>query len=390
MNKSNVLVVTRNLPPLVGGMERLIWHVLDELRQDYKVHVVGPKGCKNRLPQDVSGIEVQLKPMVLFLLRAGLCALWSALRLRPTIIFAGSGLTAPIVWIIARLLRCKCGVYLHGLDVCAQHPVYQLLWVPLFRHFDAVIVNSHYTKQLAIKAKVPASCISILHPGVKIPAMDYGNAGRLSFRSRHGFGSSPLLLYVGRITPRKGLLPFIDNILQHIVAEIPTVMLVVIGGAPINALQTATDEYAAAGSALKKKGLAAKVCFLGSCTDEELDAAYFAADILVFPVQENAYDIEGFGMVAIEAAAHGLPTVAFAVGGVPDAVSHGSSGKLILSGDNIAFAKAVVKYINDEKTPDQSEACKHFAQLFAWNVFGDKLRKIFRSVTNGSASLANI
>ncbi len=42
------LVITRNLPPMVGGMERLVWHIVDELRVDYRAHVIGPQGCGGR------------------------------------------------------------------------------------------------------------------------------------------------------------------------------------------------------------------------------------------------------------------------------------------------------------------------------------------------------
>jgi phosphatidyl-myo-inositol dimannoside synthase len=223
MTKPNVLVVTRNLPPLVGGMERLIWHAIDELRSDYQVQVVGPSGCKHKLPPDVNVIEVQLRPMLFFLLGATLAAIWSAMRHRPNIVFAGSGLTAPIVWIIARLSSARCIVYLHGLDVRVQHPVYRSLWLPFFRYFDHVLVNSRYTKQLALEAKVPSECITILHPGVAMPDMADAHKKNLAFRSRYNFGQSPIMLCVGRITPRKGLLCFVENILPKIVSEAPEI-----------------------------------------------------------------------------------------------------------------------------------------------------------------------
>ena len=46
----NALIITRNLPPLVGGMERLVWHIVDELREAYRLHVIGPAGCGAHLP----------------------------------------------------------------------------------------------------------------------------------------------------------------------------------------------------------------------------------------------------------------------------------------------------------------------------------------------------
>ena len=121
----------------------------------------------------------------------------------------------------------------------------------------------------------------------------------------------------------------------------------------------------------------------------ELDDAYFAADVLIFPVQERENDIEGFGMVAIESAAHGLPTVAFSVGGVPDAVADGCCGKLIPADDNIAFAQAVIDLLSRQSSPVQVDACLNFAESFQWDAFGNQLRDICRNIETGDGDFAN-
>src|SRR3546814_12930756 len=71
------------------------------------------------------------------------------------------------------------------------------------------------------------------------------------------------------------------------------------------------------------------------------DLVYKAASAHIFPVREIPGDPEGFGMVAVEAAAHGVPTIAFATGGIVDAVAEGESGRLIRPGDYGAFAGVV-------------------------------------------------
>src|SRR3546814_1721721 len=80
---------------------------------------------------------------------------------------------------------------------------------------------------------------------------------------------------------------------------------------------------------------------IGRIGDRELEDAWAASAVHVFPVREIPGDPEGFGMVAMEAAAHGVPTVAYAVGGVPDAVLDGTSGVLVQPGDEVGFAEAV-------------------------------------------------
>ncbi|MCZ2152548.1 MAG: hypothetical protein LC114_01395 [Bryobacterales bacterium] len=79
MPAPRILHIARNLPPLVGGMERLNWHIADELSKQVEVRVVGPKGSHELKPKNVSLTEAPLKPLPLFLLVATLKAPGSAL-----------------------------------------------------------------------------------------------------------------------------------------------------------------------------------------------------------------------------------------------------------------------------------------------------------------------
>lgn len=373
------MVITRNLPPLVGGMERLVWHIASELRPDYRLHVVGPAGCRTLLPSAVTASEIPVRPMAAFLLRTKLTSIWQALRLRPRLIIAGSGLTAPFAWLAARLCGARCVVYLHGLDIEARHPIYRLLWRPFFRRFDRILVNSRFTEQLARSAGVPAKHIAILHPGVDLPDPRGAPNQTVSFRERHGLGDHPILLYVGRITARKGLAGFAQDVLPQILNQQPETRLVVIGDEPTQALHHQSGERQRVIDALRALHLEDRVLFLRNIDDDALRAAYFSADALVFPVQERPGDHEGFGMVAIEAAAHGLPTVAFASGGVVDAIEDGTSGRLIPPGDTRAFADAVLEIVARADPASRRAACRQFAERFAWPLFGEALRSSCRS-----------
>ncbi|WP_407276068.1 glycosyltransferase family 4 protein [Halothiobacillus sp. DCM-1] len=368
------LLITRNLPPLVGGMERLVWHLVDALAQDYRVHVIGPAGCAAHLPTGVTANEIPITPLWRFLLRTKWQALLQAWRLRPKVILAGSGLTAPFAWLAARLVGARCVVYLHGLDIEAQHLAYRILWRPFFKRFDRVFVNSRFTRELALNAGVPEARLQILHPGVTLPDSSQAEPARADFRRRHQLGAQPVLLYVGRITARKGLLPFIRDIFPLILQTRPDTRLVVIGDEPKWALKQDNSLGAQIQHILKARGLTAQVDFLGERAqdDPELSAAYFAADALIFPVQNTPGDNEGFGMVAIEAAAHGLPTVAFNAGGVGDAVADGVSGRLVAAGDQAAFARAALDLL--AQAPD-SASVRRFAQQFAWPEFSAALTR---------------
>ncbi|WP_083250877.1 glycosyltransferase family 4 protein [Acidihalobacter aeolianus] len=366
-------------------MERLVWHIVEGLYPEWHTHVIGPRGCREYLPPEVDSREVPIQPLWRFLLHIKLAALHQAFRLRPKLVIAGSGLTAPFAWLAARLVGARCMVYLHGLDVEARHPIYRLAWRPFFRHFDHVLVNSRFTRQLAVAAGVARSRISILHPGVTLPELAQANDQRTQFRNRYALGEVPLMLYVGRITARKGLADFIRWSLPNIIASVPAAKLVVIGDVPSGALLGSTDERARIDEFLHAVGLEHCVVFLGARAhdDPELDAAYFAADVSIFPVQQRPYDNEGFGMVAIEAAAHGLPTVAFDVGGIGDAVAGGISGELISPAQFEDFARAVCTYLLNSEEDRQvlTSSARVFATKFAWPEFAVHLRNTCRDIT---------
>lgn len=138
-----ILVITRNLPPLMGGMERLVWHILDELRIDYDVHAIGPRDSAGQAPEGVSMVEVAESPLWRFLLGMTSKTIREAVQLRAAFVVAGSGLTAPFAWLAARLVGTKTIVYLHWLDIKAQRHLYRAFWLPIIRRCDIVLVNSH-------------------------------------------------------------------------------------------------------------------------------------------------------------------------------------------------------------------------------------------------------
>ena len=124
------------------------------------------------------------------------------------------------------------------------------------------------------------------------------------------------------------------------------------------------------------------VKFLGKVDDELLTHSYAAADVLLFPLVETVGDVEGFGLVAIEAAACGTPTVAFAVGGVTDAISEGVSGHLVAPGDYDAFRESVISVLNAPRRP---QLAIDFAEGFAWEHYHKRLQDILVANVSGAA-----
>ncbi len=367
-HRTGVLLLTRNFPPLWGGMERLNWNLARQLAQRAPLGIVGPEGCAREAPAQAAVSEVPLRPLWRFLLLASAKGLGMARQARPQWVLAGSGLTAPLAWLAARAAGARCAAYVHGLDLAVAHPLYRTLWFAALRRMDAVIANSHASAELARALGVPPQRLSVVYPGVDVAVPDSG--ARERFRRQHGLGDAPVLLSVGRLSERKGLREFVSEVLPGIARSRPGVRLVVVGDVPAAALHAKAQSISSIEQAAQAAGVGHCLMMLGRRFGEELTDAYAAADVHVFPVRQIPGDPEGFGMVAIEAAAQGVATVAYATGGVVDAVAHGVSGLLVPPGDAQGFAAAVVRILD---APPDAAGVRAFALGFAWERFGSQV-----------------
>ena len=144
-NNKSILIITRNLPPLIGGMERLNWHIADELSNEYDVTIISHTQAQKTAPSKVKCYAVPLNPLPLFLVLAFIQTFWICITQRPDILFAGSGLTAPIAVFWAKIFRKKSMVYIHGLDIGTDNKLYNTLWIPFIQNATRVIANSSPT-----------------------------------------------------------------------------------------------------------------------------------------------------------------------------------------------------------------------------------------------------
>jgi phosphatidylinositol alpha-1,6-mannosyltransferase len=371
-----ILIISRNFPPLIGGMERLVFNIYRQLGKQHECGVIGPPGSGSFLRSQNQSYECRLQPVPFFVLSATFKGLWASCRNKYTICIAGSGLTAPAVVIASKLCAMKSVTFVHGLDLIVKSRIYQLVFLPFIRRSDIVVANSHNTARLARKAGIPEEKIVVLHPGVDIPDKP---STRRDFRKQYNLEGKSLLLSAGRLVPRKGLAEFIRYSLPAVVERHEKTMLVIIGSEPENALKRTNSVVKDIQSAMEERGLEDNVLMTGRVDDDVLAAAYEEADCFVFPLLDVSGDVEGFGMVAVEAAAHGLPTIAFNAGGVGDAIAEGESGFLLAPGDYEGFGLALIKCLDDPGMMPPPASCRSFAERFDWDRFGEKLGRIINS-----------
>ncbi len=353
-------------------MERLNYHAFESLSDRYETMLLGPKGCGDyALGSPFTAVSTASS--LRYLLRSCFEACRLSRQWKPDLIIAGSGVTALPARIAARCSGAATVTFVHGLDIIYPSHLYQIGFVPAICRSDRVIANSANTARLARSAGVLEKQIEILHPGVTLPRQPSElPPPQLGFNLQ----GKRVLLAVGRLIRRKGLPEFIRYALPEIVQSEPDLLFLVVGAAsessPLKKEGIETDLQ----QAIVETGMQGHVKLLGRLSDELLEQLFSIASLHIFPVLDLPGDVEGFGMVAIEAAAHGVPTIAFNSGGVPDAVKDGVTGYLVEPENYSAFSQAVIRGLNTPGKALSAQCCIEYATHFSWDNYGQRLSAI--------------
>jgi glycosyltransferase involved in cell wall biosynthesis len=310
-----VLFVTRKYPPRVGGMESLSYGLLTGFPE----------------PKTTITLGRSQKHLVWFLpyviTRLALTAH------RYDVIHLGDAMLCSAGF-LPRLLGRRVAVSVHGLDLTYRRSIYQA-YLKVFLRADVFIANSESTQRLAeARGLRPVRAISIGVPPRYFSVSRSSNRDAELEQKRAGRAA---LVTVGRLVRRKGAAWFV----RHVLPQLPNVLYVVIGvGADREEILRAAAET----------GTSDQVWLVGSVSDARLLDLLGSSDVFVMPNIPVPGDIEGFGIVAIEAAAAGLPVVASRLEGIPDAIADGENGRLVPAQDAPALVHALTELIaNPEK-----------------------------------------
>jgi phosphatidylinositol alpha-1,6-mannosyltransferase len=267
--------------------------------------------------------------------------LWLGLRHRFDAIHAGRVL--PEGWVgvcLARLLRLPLVVYAHGEEITTWRRSPRRLKAMRFayRRADRVVANSEFTRDRLLELGVDPKRIRIIHPGVDLQRF---HPGQESVDLRQGLGigaGQKLILSVGRLSRRKGFDQVI-RALPQLLREGLDVRYAIIGiGEDRDYLQALALE----------RGVAERVHLLGHVESADLPRWYCAADLFAMPNREIDGDTEGFGMVFVEAAACGTPSLAGMAGGTGAAVIDEVTGLRVDGADEDAVTRALARLLGDE------------------------------------------
>ncbi len=215
----------------------------------------------------------------------------------------------------------------------------------------------------------PRERIEIVAPGVHHAFFSPGD--RRGARQALGLGDHPVLLFVGRIQPLKG----VDVAIEALAASHHHDAQLVIVGGPSGA--EGDLEAAHARALVAHHGLDARVHFVEPQPHHLLSTYYRAADLCIVPSRS-----ESFGLVALEAAACGTPVVAAAVGGLRTLVQHGRTGLLVDQRDPRWFAESIDELLDDPtRAADMALESARLSMDYTWSTTAGRLRRLYADLT---------
>ncbi len=369
-----ILVCSWNYPPVVGGIEQVAQQTALGLhRLGHEVTVLAaalPEGAAEVPGDGVEVVRAAKKGIPRFLLHAVREGARRIKRERPDWIFCTSLTSAPAGWILSKRFGVPYAVIAYGSDLVLESRVYQTAIRPLLRGARRVFPISRKTTELLLGKGVKEERVRLVCPGVvEAPAAEGEASAKMKALAAEAAGK-PVLLSVGRLVKRKGVLEFIRDVMPRVRAALPDVQYWVVGGEPGASLIHRERIGGALEAAIRETGQEASVKLLGRLPDADLEAAYAASKLFVFPCLDIPHDIEGFGIVVLEAALKRVPSVATRCGGIPDAVEEGETGVLVPPGDPEAMADAIVSLLKDPgRLARMGEAGERRArEVFNWGA----------------------
>jgi len=246
-------------------------------------------------------------------------------------VFSGANTPIGLLFLLyGKVKGIKTGVSFYGKDILDSQHVFTLFWRLAVFLADKIGVNSKATSRLI--PKWVRHKVTILYPGVDVQVLrEFKNRIVVDKKEKR-------VLFVGRLIWRKS----VHDLLQafsRVLEKVPESKLIVVGDGP---------QREALFNLAQKLEIQDKVEFTGTLVGKELWEKYRECDVFVMPSKETRTDMEGFGMVFLEAGLFKKPSIGTWAGGIPEAVLHGETGILIPQGDIVALEKAMEQLLTNE------------------------------------------
>jgi phosphatidylinositol alpha-1,6-mannosyltransferase len=353
------LILTPDFPPAPGGIQLLVHRLaVNFQRIEPRVVALGVKGDE-AFDADAGIPVVRVgrkggrghRAAVVGLNLAGLAV---GLRRRPDIVLCGHVVTAPAAALLRRR-GARVVQYLHG-DEFRNRPEL-VRWA--MKRADAVVAVSRHTRDMALGAGCDARRLHVIPPGVDLPGKPVVERAE-----------RPTVITVARLVEAYKGHDVMIRAIREARERVPGLRWVVVGDGPLRAgLETIAREEQTADA----------IEFLGSISNAERDRRYDEAHVFAMPSRLPPEGVggEGFGIVYLEAGAHGLPSVAGDVAGARDAVVADKTGRLVDPTDPEIVADALTDLLLDRAVAEEmGAAARRYAREHAWPKIAERVEAL--------------
>ncbi|WOC13713.1 glycosyltransferase family 4 protein [Gordonia sp. MP11Mi] len=336
------LLVTNDFPPRAGGIQSYLENLLRFLPPE-NVVVYAPK-WKGSDEYDAAAPYRIVRHRTSLMLPTPFVARRAARLVREhdvhTVWF---GAAAPLAVLAPRLRKAgarRIVASTHGHEVgWSMLPGSRQVLRYIGVHTDVVTYVSRYTRGRFSAAFGRDAALEYVPCGVDTGRFAPDAAARAELRERYGIGDAPVVLCLSRLVPRKGQ-DVLIQVWPSILREVPDARLMIVGGGPYGDRLRELAE---------KAGVSDSVTFTGSVPSDELPKHHAMADVFAMPTRTRGrgLDVEGLGIVFLEASASGVPVVAGDSGGAPETVRDGVTGTVVDGRDRERVAEAITVLLKD-------------------------------------------
>jgi phosphatidyl-myo-inositol dimannoside synthase len=342
---TRVLLVTNDFPPRTGGIQAYLEALTTNLAEmgEHTLTVYAPRWKRAGQYDSSAPFEVVRHSGTLMLPAPDVDARMRELIAAHDVDTVWFGAAAPLGLLARRARQAgadRVVASTHGHEVgWSMLPVARSALRRIGEDSDVVTYISRYTRDRFAPAFGPRTALEHLPPGVDAERFRPDASARADLRERYGLGERPVILCLSRLVPRKGQ-DMLIRALPPIRSRIDGAALVIVGGGPylptLRRLASSLD-------------VADQVIFTEGVAPEELPAHHAMADVFAMPCRTRGagLDVEGLGIVYLEASASGVPVVAGRSGGAPEAVQEGRTGLVVDGRSTDQIADAVSRILED-------------------------------------------
>ncbi|VEG56290.1 group 1 glycosyl transferase [Mycolicibacterium aurum] len=374
-----VLLVTNDFPPRRGGIQSYLEALVGQLVpvDDYAFTVYAPtwKGAEDYdNVAAAGGYDVVRHPGTLMVPEPTVALRMRRLIGERDIDTVWFGAAAPLA-LLAPLARTagaqRVIASTHGHEVgWSMLPLARTALRRIGNDTDVVTYISAYTRRRFASAFGPGAALEHVPPGVDTDRFVPDEVARAELRARYRLGSRPVVVCVSRLVPRKGQ-DMLIRALPAIRQRVPGAALVIVGGGPyLTSLRRLAHEF----------GVAEHVVFTEGVPGDELPAHHAMADVFAMPCRTrgSGLDVEGLGIVYLEASSTGVPVVAGRSGGAPETVVDGETGLVVDGSDVAAIATSVGELLADPSRAAAMGAAgrRWVVDNWRWSLQAERLRRL--------------